>query len=73
MATIRDIVIDCERAPALARFWATVLEEYDVRPYDDAEIARLASLGLTPDTDPVVFVTDRARTCASSRFPSSRP
>jgi hypothetical protein len=25
-----------------------------VRPYDDAEIARLAGLGVTPDTDPSV-------------------
>lgn len=56
MATLRDIVFDCERAPALARFWAAVLDGYDVRAYDEAEIARLAGLGLTPETDPVVLV-----------------
>jgi len=33
-----------------------VLSGYAVRPYDEAEIIRLAALGLTPDTDPVVMV-----------------
>ncbi len=56
MATLREIVIDCEHAPALARFWAAVLDGYDIRPYDDAEIARLATQGLTPETDPTVMV-----------------
>ena len=56
MGTIREIVFDCERAPALARFWAALLDGYAVRPYDDAEIVRLAGLGLTPETDPVVMV-----------------
>lgn len=56
MGTMRQIVFDCERAPALARFWAAVLDGYDVRPYDDAEIRRLAGLGLDPETDPNVMV-----------------
>ena len=56
MARIRDIVIDCADAPALARFWAAVLDGYAVRPYDAEEIARLAKLGLTPETDPTVAV-----------------
>lgn len=56
MATIKDVVFDCSKASALARFWAAVLDDYDVRPYDDEEIARLAEAGLTPETDPVVFV-----------------
>ena len=56
MATIKDVVFDCVNAAPLARFWAAALDDYDVRPYDDAEIARLAELGLTPETDPVVFV-----------------
>ena len=47
MARIRDIVIDCIDAPALARFWAGALDGYDVRPYDDAEVARLRGLGAT--------------------------
>lgn len=56
MARLKEIVFDCKRAAPLARFWAALLEDYEVRPYDDEEIARLASLGFTPDTDPVVMV-----------------
>lgn len=56
MARIREIVVDCARPAALARFWAGALEGYDVRVYDEAEIARLAGLGLTPETDPAVMV-----------------
>jgi hypothetical protein len=32
------------------------LTEFEVREYDDTEIARLASIGRTPDTDPTVAV-----------------
>jgi GNAT superfamily N-acetyltransferase len=56
MGTLREIVFDCHCAPDLARFWAGVLHNYALRAYDDAEIARLAALGLTPDTDPTVLV-----------------
>jgi hypothetical protein len=56
MAAFDQVVVDCARAPALARFWASVLDGYRVRAYDDAEIARLAKLGFTPETDPVVLV-----------------
>ncbi|MEE8558476.1 MAG: VOC family protein [Myxococcota bacterium] len=56
MARIRELVIDCAEPPALARFWAGALDGYDVRPYDQEEIARLAELGLTPETDPAVAV-----------------
>jgi hypothetical protein len=56
MGSIREIVFDCESAPRLARFWAEVLDGYAVRPYDQTEIERLASLGLTPETDPTVMV-----------------
>jgi Glyoxalase-like domain len=56
MGSIREIVFDCDAAPALARFWAELLDGYDIRPYDQAEIERLAKLGLTPDTDPTVLV-----------------
>ena len=54
--TLKEIVFDCSRAAPLTRFWAEVIEGYAVRPYDDEEIARLAGLGLTPETDPVVMV-----------------
>ncbi len=53
---LKEIVFDCTRAAPLARFWAGLLEGYAVRAYDDEEIARLAGLGLTPETDPVVMV-----------------
>jgi Glyoxalase-like domain len=56
MATIREIVFDCGSAPKLARFWAELLDGYSVRPYDQAEVDRLAKLGLTPETDPTVLV-----------------
>jgi len=56
MGRLREIVFDCETPARLARFWAALLDGYAVRPYDDAEIARLATLGLTPETDPTVMV-----------------
>ncbi|ODT26608.1 MAG: hypothetical protein ABS35_10455 [Kaistia sp. SCN 65-12] len=54
--TLKEIVFDCSRAAPLARFWAALIEGYAVRGYDDEEIARLAALGFTPETDPVVMV-----------------
>jgi hypothetical protein len=56
MAHFKDIVIDSVHPAALARFWAAALDGYAVLPYDDAEIARLAALGLTPETDTNVKV-----------------
>jgi hypothetical protein len=56
MARIREIVIDSMRPAVLARFWAAALDGYEVRSYDAAEMARLAELGLTPDTDPTVLI-----------------
>jgi hypothetical protein len=56
MARIREIVIDAAAPAALARFWAAALDGYRVRPYDAAEIARLAAQGRTPETDPAVAV-----------------
>ena len=56
MGTIHEIVFDCEKPARLAQFWAGLLDGYQVRDYDEAEIARLAALGLTPETDPTVMV-----------------
>jgi hypothetical protein len=56
MARLRDIVIDARVPAALARFWAEALDGYAVRAYDAAEVARLASFGRTPETDPAVAV-----------------
>jgi catechol 2,3-dioxygenase-like lactoylglutathione lyase family enzyme len=56
MGVIHEIVFDCDKPAVLARFWAQILDGYDVRPYDEDEIARLAALGLTPETDTTVMV-----------------
>ncbi|MFZ4811349.1 MAG: VOC family protein [Ilumatobacteraceae bacterium] len=56
MTKLKDIVFDCHNAPRLARFWAAALDDFEIRPYDQVEIERLAGLGLTPETDPVVMV-----------------
>lgn len=55
-ARLKEVVFDCRHPASLARFWSALVEGYAVRAYDDAEIARLATLGLTPETDPVVMV-----------------
>ena len=56
MGRIHEMVFDCDKPSVLARFWADMLDGYAVRPYDEAEIARLAAMGLTPETDPTVMV-----------------
>jgi hypothetical protein len=57
MARLHDVVFDCHRPSALARFWAGVLDGYDVAPYDDAEIDRLRSIGIHDvEDDPNVLV-----------------
>ena len=56
MGRIHEIVFDCDKPARLAQFWAGLLDGYAVRDYDEAEVARLAALGLTPETDPTVMV-----------------
>lgn len=56
MARLVQIVIDSDHPASLARFWAAALDGFSVRAYDTNEIARLASLGFTPETDPTVLV-----------------
>ena len=56
MARLKEIVIDADDPPHLARWWAQVVDGYALRPYDEAEIARLAVLGLTPLTDTTVIL-----------------
>lgn len=69
MVHIRDIVIDSQNPAQHARFWAEALEGYDIRPYDEAEIARLAELGLTPETDPTVMVDGPGPTLCFQQMP----
>jgi hypothetical protein len=65
MARIQDVVVDCTHPAALARFWAAVLDDYAVAPYDEAELARLRADGIDdPEDDPSVLVVagpDRPR------------
>lgn len=56
MGKIQEIVFDCDKPSRLAAFWVNLLDGYAIRAYDDAEIARLAALGFTPETDPTVMV-----------------
>ena len=54
---LRDIVVDCARPSALAAFWAEVLG-YQVRPYGDAEIARLRAAVVEDIADDPSVVID---------------
>ena len=57
MARLRDVIFDCRHPASLARFWAAVLDEYQVAPYDHDELERLRSMGiLDPEDDPTVLV-----------------
>lgn len=57
MLRVRDAVFDCSHPASLARFWAAALDQYEVAPYDDAELTRLAELGINdPEDDPSVLV-----------------
>ena len=58
MARLKDVVFDCDHPASLARFWAAALDGYEIDPYDDAEIARLRSLGYAgPEDDPGVIIS----------------
>jgi hypothetical protein len=51
------VTFDCAHPASLARFWAAVLDDYAVAPYDDAELERLRSMGIhDPEDDPSVLV-----------------
>ena len=57
MARIHDVVFDCRHPASLARFWAAALDDYEVAPYDEAELARLRGIRINdPEDDPTVLV-----------------
>lgn len=56
MARLTQLVVDSRVPAALARFWAAALDDFEVRPYDNEEIVRLAGMGRTPETDPYVIL-----------------
>jgi len=73
MAQLRDIVIDCSHPAPLARFWAAALDRYAVAPYDDAEIERLRSLGITDlEEDPTVLVEGPGPRLFLQRVPEAK-
>ena len=73
MAQLRDIVIDCSHPASLARFWAAALDGYAVAPYDDEEIERLRSLGITDlEDDPSVLIEGPGPTMFLQRVPEAK-
>lgn len=69
MTRIHSITVDAEHPASLARFWASALDGYSVRAYDATEIARLADLGFTPETDPTVMVDGPGPTLCFQEMP----
>ena len=61
VARLADVVFDCHHPASLARFWAAVLDGYEVAPYDEEELARLRLAGIDdPEDDPTVLVESEA-------------
>jgi Glyoxalase-like domain len=57
MARLHDVVIDSRHPASAARFWAAALDDYEVAPYDEAELERLRTMGtFDPENDPSVLV-----------------
>jgi hypothetical protein len=56
-SNLDSIVFDCSHPASLARFWCDVLDDYEIAPYDDEEIARLAEKGIFDvEDDPSVLI-----------------
>jgi hypothetical protein len=72
VGSLTAIVVDCRHPASLARFWAQAIEGYQVRAYDDAEVARLAALGFTPETDPTVTVDGPGPTLFFVQVPEAK-
>ena len=57
VARLHDLVFDSHHPASIARFWAAVLDGYDVAPYDEAELARLRGMGIfDTEDDPNVLI-----------------
>lgn len=60
MASIKDIVFDSSHPASTARFWAQALDDFEIAPYDEEELARLRSIGINdPEDDPNVLLVGR--------------
>ena len=56
-SSILSITFDCARPSWQARFWADALG-YAIRPYDDAEVARLRAMGIDDVADDPTVAVD---------------
>jgi hypothetical protein len=74
MARLHDVVFDCHRPSALARFWAGALDGYEIAPYDDAEIERLRDMGIDDvEDDPgVLLIADAGPRLCFQLVPESK-
>jgi len=72
VARLDQIVFDSEHPASLARFWSAALDGFEIRPYDDTEVRRLAALGLTPESDPIVIVDGPMVELCCQRVDASR-
>ena len=73
MARLGDIVFDCDHPASLARFWAAALDGYEVAPYDDEEIARLAAMGVDDvEDDPSVMLLGPGPRVFCQRVPEGK-
>lgn len=62
MAILHDLVVDARHPASLARFWAAVLDGYEVAPYDDEAMAHLAAQGIDDaEDDPTVLLQAAGR------------
>ncbi|MFS8103581.1 VOC family protein [Lentzea alba] len=62
MARLHDIVFDCAHPASLARFWADVLDDHEIAPYDEDELERLRGMGITDtEDDPSVLLDGSPR------------
>jgi hypothetical protein len=60
MASLKDIVFDSDHPASTARFWARALDDYEIAPYDEAELARLRTMGIYDrEDDPMVLLVRR--------------
>ena len=73
MGKFKEIVVDADLPSRLAKFWEAALTDYRIRAYDDAEIARLAALGLTPETDPSVILDGPGPELCFQKMEGPRP
>jgi hypothetical protein len=73
MGAIHEIVFDCEQPTELAQFWVNLLDGYALRQQDEAELARLAALGLTPDAGQMVMLDGPGPSICFQNIDGRRP